>query len=63
MELYKFLGVLDDILDGGRSLVQIKQYDGEGNYIKTVSLTTGDMSPTPTNPFVSFLVVIYCCRL
>lgn len=53
MELYKFLGVIDDILEGGRPMIQVKRYDSEGNYIKTHSLMAESTFPASTTPFVS----------
>lgn len=59
MEIYKFLGVIDDILDGGRPSLRVKQHDSEGNYIKTFDFVTGDTSPTPDKPFVSHIFTVF----
>lgn len=49
------MGVFDDIMNAGRPIPLMKQYDAEGNLIKTHPLTLGDINPTPAIPFVSLV--------
>lgn len=53
MEIYKFLGVLDDVLAAGRPMPLLKQFDYEGNLLSTMPFTPGEQKPTPDKPFVS----------
>lgn len=46
------MGILDDILEAGRPIIPMMQYDKEGKVTKVQSVVMGDHTPTPAIPWV-----------